>query len=263
MADGSAIEWTHATWNPITGCDEVSPGCDHCYARRLARRLQAMGVTQYANGFEVSFHESVLRKPLRWKRPRLIFVNSMSDLFHPKVPLRADPRAGKPFGIIDVFEVMKAAYWHQFQVLTKRPQRASRIVDKLFWPDNVWVGVSVENSDYLWRVDHLRRLPAAVKFLSLEPLLGPLDTLDLTGIDWVIVGGESGPGARPMDPNWVRAIRDKCVEAGIPFFFKQWGGTNKNRTGRLLDGVEWSQFPRSIVSTRSCPVKWCKSGSRE
>lgn len=230
----SSIEWTDATWNPLTGCTKVSPGCAHCYAERMAVRLQGMGHPKYAHGFTLMLHESALVQPLAWKAPRRVFVNSMSDLFHEDVPLRF---------ILEVFDVMKRASWHQFQVLTKRSERLAALDPELDWPHNVWIGVSVENQRYAFRIDHLLQTRAQVKFLSLEPLLGPLPRLKLAGINWVIVGGESGPGARPLDPRWVAEIRDQCVDAGVAFFFKQWGGARKKRAGRVLDGRTWDQFP--------------------
>ena len=235
MAENSSIEWTEATWNPLTGCTKVSPGCKHCYAERLAVRLKAMGQRNYRNGFNLTLHESMLSVPLRWKSPQLIFVNSMSDLFQKGVPLEF---------IQKVFGTMHAANWHVFQVLTKRAERLLECDPQLQWPDNVWMGVSVENQKYTFRIDHLRRTRAKIKFLSLEPLLGPLSHLDLTDIDWVIVGGESGPGARPMDPSWVEDVRDQCLRAGVAFFFKQWGGVNKKRTGRNLEGRTWDEMPQ-------------------
>ena len=234
MAQGSGIEWTESTWNPVTGCDKVSPGCKHCYAERMAERLHAMGQPNYRNGFRLTLQPNMLELPLQWKRPQTIFVNSMSDLFHKNVPLDYIQR---------VFDVMRRAHWHRFQVLTKRADRLAALDGELHWPANVWMGVSVENADYVDRIDDLRRTAAEVKFLSLEPLLGPLPELDLRGIDWAIVGGESGPGARPMDPAWVTDIRDQCVAADVAFFFKQWGGTNKKRTGRTLDGRTWDEMP--------------------
>jgi len=237
MARGTGIEWTEATWNPVTGCNKVSPGCKHCYAERMAERLQAMEQTNYAHGFALTLQPHMLELPLSWKRPQTIFVNSMSDLFHDDVPIAYIQR---------VFDVMRRAHWHRFQVLTKRANRLSRITRLgpfIDWPPNVWMGVSVENADYVDRIKRLRETGAAVKFLSLEPLLGPLPDLNLRGIDWVIVGGESGPGARPMDPAWVTDIRDQCVAAGVPFFFKQWGGVHKKKAGRLLDGRVWDQMP--------------------
>ncbi|HWH40152.1 MAG TPA: phage Gp37/Gp68 family protein [Usitatibacter sp.] len=205
----SSIEWTESTWNPVTGCDDASPGCKNCYARRMAYRLQAMGAYNYRNGFKVTLQPQMLDRPMQWRRPQRIFVNSMSDLFHVEVP--------KDY-IHRVFDVMACAHWHQFQVLTKRSGRLLKLSKELPWPSNVWMGVSVENSDYARRIDHLRRTGARVKFLSLEPLIGPLPSLDLRDIDWVIVGGESGPGSRPMDPGWVREIRDQCIDADVAFF---------------------------------------------
>ncbi len=234
MATNSAIEWTEATWNPLTGCTKISPGCKNCYAERLALRLQAMGQANYANGFKLTLHEQAIDLPLRWKKPRTIFVNSMSDLFHKDVPTSFIRRA---------FEVMRKAHWHQFQVLTKRSERLLELTLELAWAPNIWMGVSVENQDYVFRIDHLRRTSAFVKFLSLEPLLGPLPGLDLKGIDWVIVGGESGPGARPIKPEWVKDIRDQCHKSRVAFFFKQWGGVRKSRTGRELDGRTWDEMP--------------------
>ncbi len=230
----SSIEWTESTWNPVTGCNKVSPGCKFCYAEVMAHRLKAMGQPNYANGFQVTLHPRMLDRPLQWKKPQVIFVNSMSDLFHDDVPLDY---------IRSVFEVMERAHWHQFQVLTKRADRLEALSASLPWPENVWMGVSVENADYTRRIDNLRRTGARVKFLSLEPLLGPLADLDLDDIDWVIVGGESGPGSRPMAESWVRDIRDQCVQATVPFFFKQWGGTNKKKAGRELDRRTWDQMP--------------------
>ncbi|MDQ2653470.1 MAG: phage Gp37/Gp68 family protein [Chloroflexota bacterium] len=234
MANASGIEWTEATWNPLTGCTKVSPGCKHCYAERLSKRLLAMGHPKYANGFRLTLHEESLGLPLRWRKPRTIFVNSMSDLFHEDVP---------DAFVHQVFEVMGQAHWHRFQVLTKRPERLLTLDPDLAWRPNIWMGVSVENDRYVSRVDLLRQTGAHVKFLSLEPLLGPLPSLDLAGIDWAIVGGESGPGARPIEASWVRDIRDRCVDAGVPFFFKQWGGVQKHRTGRELDDRTWDQMP--------------------
>ncbi|MFL5311852.1 MAG: DUF5131 family protein [Myxococcales bacterium] len=247
MARGSGIEWTESTWNPVTGCAKVSPGCKHCYAERLAERLQAMGQENYRNGFELTLQPHMLELPLRWKKPQTIFVNSMSDLFHDDVPLDY---------IRKVFDVMRRANWHRFQVLTKRAERLAELDAHLEWTSNIWMGVSVENDEYLSRIDDLRATGARLKFLSLEPLLGPLRRLDLSGIGWVIVGGESGPGARPMDPAWATAIRDQCCRAEVPFFFKQWGGTNKKQAGRLLDGQTWDQMPTepSGVPSRRIPL---------
>ena len=229
------IEWTDATWNPVTGCRKISPGCKHCYAERMSKRLHAAGMPKYRNGFAVvTTHPDALDIPLRWRKPRAIFVNSMSDLFHDAVP--------DDF-IRQVFAVMAQAHWHRYQVLTKRPERLLALNETLPWPPQVWLGVSVESDRYVGRIDLLRQTDAAVKFLSLEPLLGPLPGLNLDGIDWVIVGGESGPGARPMDREWAADIRDQCLAASVPFHFKQWGGVFKKRNGRLLDGREWNGFP--------------------
>lgn len=237
MSTQSNIEWTEATWNPLTGCTKISPGCKHCYAERMAMRLQAMGSANYKNGFELTLHESALAIPLRWSKPRMIFVNSMSDLFHEDVPVEFIQR---------VFDTMRDARWHTFQVLTKRADRLARLDGDIAWPDNVWMGVSVESERYLPRVDALRHTHARVKFLSLEPLLGPLHNLNLVGIDWVIVGGESGPGARSLDGRWVEEIRDRCIVSNVAFFFKQWGGVQKKRNGRLLDGRTWDEFPAQV-----------------
>ena len=236
MGAKSTIEWTEATWNPVTGCTKISPGCDNCSAERLSLRLQAMGQPNYANGFKLTVQERMLELPLKWKTSQVIFVNSMSDLFHRDVPTDYIQR---------VFDVMRRANWHRFQVLTKRAQRLSRLSKEIDWPPNVWMGVSVESSDYTFRIDYLRETQAAVKFLSLEPLLGPLPDLNLRGIDWAIVGGESGPGARAMRAEWVTSIRDQCLKANVPFFFKQWGGTNKKRAGRLLENKTWDEMPRA------------------
>lgn len=234
MAQDSGIEWTESTWNPVTGCSKVSPGCGHCYAERMAQRLQMMGQRNYRNGFELTLQPHILHLPLRWRKPKTIFVNSMSDLFHEDVPMLFISR---------VFDVMRRAHWHRFQVLTKRAQRLARIQSRLQWTANIWMGVSVENESYRSRIDALRSTGASVKFLSLEPLLGPLPDLDLDGIDWVIVGGESGARARPMDPAWVVDLRNQCQAARVPFFFKQWGGKNKKITGRILEGETWDQMP--------------------
>jgi len=237
MALNSAIEWTESTWNPVTGCTKVSLGCRYCYAERLAKRLRAMGNANYANGFRVTLHEHMLEVPLKWRTPRMVFVNSMSDLFHEKVPVSFLKR---------VFDVMHRASHHVFQVLTKRSERLTRLAPELDWPENVWMGVTVEHADYLDRVECLRSTPARIKFLSLEPLLGPMPHVDLAGIDWVIVGGESGPGARPMRAEWATEIRDRCASAGVPFFFKQWGGRNKKKAGRVLDGRTWDEMPEAV-----------------
>jgi protein gp37 len=243
MGDHSAIEWTQATWNPVTGCDRVSAGCDHCYALTLAARLKGMGQAKYQRdgdprtsgpGFALTLHPQELATPRRWRRPRLIFVNSMSDLFHPKVP------AGF---VAQIFEVMVTTPQHTYQVLTKRPKRARQLLRSWTPAPNVWLGVSVEDDSQVERADILREVPAAVRFLSCEPLLGPLPSLDLARIDWVIVGGESGPDFRPMRAEWAVELRDRCVAAEIPFFFKQWGGRTPKSGGRLLEGRTWDQMP--------------------
>jgi protein gp37 len=246
MATGSSIEWTQATWNPVTGCTRVSRGCDHCYAARLSYRLEAMGHNAYQgltvlnnrgdrhfNG-EVKCHPDRLEMPYRWRASKLVFVNSMSDLFHRSVPTSF---------IKDVFAVMNECEQHRFQVLTKRPERAAKLASQLEWTDNIWMGTSVEDDDVRDRIDHLRKTPAAVRFLSLEPLLGPLSRLNLKQIHWVIVGGESGPGARPMEESWAIDIQRQCERSGTAFFFKQWGGRNKKATGRELLGQEWNELP--------------------
>jgi protein gp37 len=242
MATQSRIEWTESTWNPLTGCTKISPGCKHCYAERMAKRLQAMGQPNYVNGFKLTMHEHVLEKPLEWKTPQVIFVNSMSDLFHKDVPLEFIQR---------VFDTMKRAHWHQFQVLTKRSERLAELNPFLEWTDNIWMGVSVENEKYTFRIDDLRKTGAKIKFLSVEPLIGPISKMNLKGINWVIVGGESGPGARPLEREWVVRIRDQCLKAKVPFFFKQWGGVQKKKTGRLLDGRTWDQMPVDINLVRA------------
>lgn len=243
MSDRSAIEWTEATWNPTTGCDQVSPGCENCYAMTLAKRLKAMGQAKYQNdgdprtsgpGFGLTVHPDALKVPYGWRSPRTVFVNSMSDLFHARVPLDF---------VRQVFQVMADTPQHTYQVLTKRARRLRLVAGKLDWPANVWMGVSVESAKELARIDDLRRVPAAVRFLSCEPLLGPLDGLDVTGIDWVIAGGESGPRFRPMDEEWVTGLRDVCTDAGVAFFFKQWGGRTPKTLGRELEGRTWDQMP--------------------
>ncbi|EMS78447.1 DUF5131 family protein [Desulfotignum phosphitoxidans] len=238
----SKIEWTGDTWNPVTGCTKLSPGCDNCYAERMANRLKTMEKQQrYRNGFEVTCHPDLLNIPLKWKKPKTVFVCSMGDLFHKNVPVSY---------IKSVFTIMNKAHWHTFQVLTKRSKRLHKLKDRLKWTDNIWVGVSVENNNLIKRIDRLREVPANIKFLSIEPLLGPMRKMDLSGIDWVIVGGESGPGARPIEEKWVINIKNQCVKNGIPFFFKQWGGTNKKKTGRLLRGKVWDQMPEINDSLR-------------
>jgi protein gp37 len=234
MAQQSSIEWTESTWNPVTGCTKISPGCAHCYAERMAKRLCAMGQARYRRGFKVTLQPNLVEVPLRWKRPRMIFVNSMSDLFHKDVPAEF---------IAECFAVMQRATQHTFQVLTKRPERAAELASHLPWPSNVWMGTTVENFDYLHRIGALTQIPAVVRFLSLEPLLGPIPQLPLKGIHWVIVGGESGPGARPMQSEWALQIRNRCLEYRTPFFFKQWGGVHKSSTGRELDHRVWDEMP--------------------
>ena len=234
MATNSPIEWTDATWNPVTGCDKISPGCKHCYAERMANRLQAARNPSYTNGFALTLQPRMLERPLEWRKPKNIFVNSMSDLFHEDVPLAYIQR---------VFQVMNEANWHQYQILTKRAERVQELSPHLNWAPHIWMGVSVESEKYLDRIDCLRKTGAHVKFLSLEPLLGPLHKMDLSGIHWAIVGGESGPGARPVDPAWVTDIRDQCAGAGVAFFFKQWGGVQKKKTGRVLEGRTWDEKP--------------------
>jgi protein gp37 len=243
MADRTGIEWTEATWNPVTGCDQISTGCDNCYALSLSKRLKAMGAEKYQNdgdprtsgpGFAVTTHAKALQQPFSWRTPRTVFVNSMSDLFHAKVPVEF---------IRDVLDVIKRTPQHTYQVLTKRPMRALRLSDNLDWPTNLWLGTSVENQAVLHRVEHLRQIPVSVRFLSCEPLLGPLDGINLDDIHWVIAGGESGRSYRPMELSWVRSVRDACLMASVPFFFKQWGGRTPKALGRELDGTIWDQMP--------------------
>ena len=235
----TSIEWTESSWNPVTGCSKLSLGCKNCYAERFAHRLQAMGNPNYTNGFAVTLHPHMLEVPVRWTQPQMVFVNSMSDLFHSKVPLAFIRR---------VFDVMERCRQHVFQVLTKRSERLLKLSTKLSWPDNVWMGVTVEHPDYTFRIKHLRQTGAKVKFLSCEPLLGPIPRLPLKGIDWVIVGGESGPGARVIRKEWVLQIRDRCLKVEVPFFFKQWGGTHKKKSGRMLEGKLWDEMPALIRS---------------
>lgn len=247
MKSKSGIEWTEVTWNPTTGCDRISTGCDNCYALTMAKRLKAMGSKRYQNdgdprtsgpGFALAVHPDALDQPYRWSGRRTVFVNSMSDLFHAKVPLSF---------VRDVFDVVADTPQHTYQVLTKRSARLPKVAEKLDWPPNLWLGVSIETSEFMYRIDHLRQVPAAVRFLSCEPLLGSLAGIDLTGIGWVITGGESGPGARPLDPTWVREIRDACVADRVPFFHKQWGGRTPKEHGRLLDGVLWDEMPTRVA----------------
>jgi protein gp37 len=238
MGDKSAIEWTDATWNPVTGCTKVSRGCDNCYAERFSERFRGVPGHPFETGFDLTLRSERLAQPLNWKRPRMIFVNSMSDLFHKDIP--------RPF-VDQVFDTMERAHWHVFQILTKRSSLMAKYLQARYGggrgPQQVWCGVSVEDAQAKSRIAHLRSAPAGIRFLSLEPLLGALGDLNLTGIDWVIVGGESGPGARPMDADWVRQIRDQCLRQGVAFFFKQWGGIRPKAGGRALDDREWSQLP--------------------
>jgi protein gp37 len=235
--DKSKIEWTDSTWNPVTGCDKVSNGCDICYAEVMARRLKAMGSTRYANGFGLTIHEDLFDLPMSWKQPRNIFVNSMSDLFHEKVPLEVLKR---------IFETMNKAHWHNFQILTKRAFELVKFAPELNWTPNIWMGVTIESDRYLHRLRALQTVPAAVRFVSFEPLLSGIpEEVDLTEIDWAIVGGESGHGARPMDPDWVTGIQTLCERDSVAFFFKQWGGVNKKATGRVLNGQTWDAMPEA------------------
>ncbi len=240
MADRSAIEWTEATWNPVTGCSKVSPGCAHCYAETFAERWRGVPGHPYEQGFDLKLWPQRLDQPLRWKRSRTIFVNSMSDLFHEEIP--------DDF-VEEVFRVMSEAHWHVFQILTKRHERLLELGSQLDWPPNVWMGVSIENRRFVHRADCLRSVPAAVRFISAEPLLGPLEGLDLDGIDWLIAGGESGPGYRPVKEEWLFELRDRCLTSDVAFFFKQWGGVRSKTGGRLLDGRTWDEMPsvRSIA----------------
>lgn len=234
MSVNSSIEWTEATWNPVTGCTKISPGCVNCYAERMAKRLKAMGQYNYRNEFKLTEHENSLQIPLTWKSPKTVFVNSMSDLFHEKVSTDF---------ILKVFDIMNKACWHTYQVLTKRSDRLSQLNSLLPWNENIWMGVSVENDEYLYRIDHLRYTNADIKFISFEPLLGPMGDINLSNVDWVIIGGESGPGARPMKKEWVEEIREQCLYSQVPFFFKQWGGFNKKKYGRKLNGRTWDETP--------------------
>jgi len=235
MAGNSSIEWTETTWNPVTGCNKVSQGCKHCYAERMAKRLHAMGNPRYANGFNVTLHHDLIDLPYRWKKPRKVFVNSMSDLFHEEVPLDF---------IKQVFKTMAETPQNTYQILTKRSKRLVELAHLLPWTPNIWIGTSVENNKVKDRIDELKNVPAQVRFLSCEPLIGPLDELKLDGIHWVIVGGESGPGARPMEAEWVRSIRDQCQDQNVAFFFKQWGGVQKHRFGRTLDDKIYDEYPK-------------------
>jgi len=238
MATKTKIEWTEMTWNPVTGCTKVSPGCKHCYAETMARRLKAMGNPRYQRGFALTLHEDLVQLPMRWTTPRRVFVNSMSDLFHKNVP---------PEFITRVFDTMRRCPQHEFQVLTKRAERLAEIAGHLDWPENVWMGVSVESQEYAYRSELLRTVPARIRFLSVEPLLGPIESLPLEGIHWVIVGGESGPGARPMLPEWVELVYRQCRAHGVRFFFKQWGGVLKHRNGRELFGQTFDEMPQHVA----------------
>jgi len=237
VSQSSKIEWTEYTWNPVTGCSKISSGCQNCYAERMALRLRAMGTKRYSDGFAVRTHDDLLDVPLKWRKPRTVFVNSMSDLFHPDVPDEF---------IFQVFETMRQSPQHTFQVLTKRSDRLVELSPRLPWSHNVWMGVSVEDDAAVSRVDALRCCGARVKFLSCEPLIGPVRHLNLEGIDWVIVGGESGPRARPMEAEWALSIRDQCLANDVPYFFKQWGGRQKKRNGRVLDGRTWDEMPGGV-----------------
>lgn len=231
----SKIEWTEETWNPITGCSKCSAGCQHCYAEIFAKRLQAMGNERYKDAFKVTVHRDLFEKPLDWKKPKMIFVNSMSDIFHEDIPEQ---------DILDLFDVMNRATWHTFQVLTKRADRMVELSDRINWTDNIWMGVSVENSDALNRCEQLKETGAKIKFVSAEPLLESISDIDLTGIDWLIVGGESGAGSRPMEKEWVIELRDKAEDSDVAFFFKQWGGTRKKKAGSDLDGKQYKAYPK-------------------
>jgi protein gp37 len=247
MAAGSAIEWTDATWNPVTGCTQVSPGCDHCYALTFAERFRGVSGHPYEQGFDLRLWPERLELPLRWKKPRRIFVNSMSDLFHKGVPDEF---------VRSVFDAMLQANWHTYQILTKRPQRLARLGHSLPWPPHVWIGVSVESNDYAWRADYLRKVPAAIRFISAEPLLGPVDQLNLEDLHWVITGGESGIGHRRCDPDWVRDVRDRCVAEGVAYFHKQWGGRTPKAGGRMLDGRTWDELPAQSKSQEQALSLW-------
>ncbi|HVL22896.1 MAG TPA: phage Gp37/Gp68 family protein [Thermomicrobiales bacterium] len=245
MPDATPRRSIDATWNPITGCTQVSAGCDHCYALAIAERSRGIAGHPYEQGFDLRLWPGRLEKPLHWKKPRMIFVNSMSDVFH----------AGVPDAFIrQIFDVMVRAHWHTYLILTKRPRRLARMAPSLPWPKNVWMGVSVESNEVAWRADELRRVPAAVRVISAEPLLGPLDQLDLDGIDWLITGGESGPRHRPCHPDWVRDIRDRCLEANVAFFHKQWGGRTFRSGGRELDGRTWEQMPVVAPAVSQLPL---------
>ena len=234
MSVSSKIEWTEATWNPMTGCTKCSAGCEHCYAATLAKRLKAMGNVRYKNGFEVTVHRDLFTRPLEWKKPKMIFVNSMSDIFHEKI---------SDEDILQLFEIMNKAHWHTFQVLTKRPDRLVDLSSQINWTPNIWMGVTVENTCALERLAKLKRCGAKIKFVSAEPLLESINQIDLNGIDWLIVGGESGAGCRPLEKKWVIELRDIAKRSNTPFFFKQWGGFHHSQAGSELDGVEYKEYP--------------------
>jgi protein gp37 len=236
MSKNSLIEWTEATWNPVTGCSKVSLGCKFCYAERFAKRLQQMGNKRYKNGFKITLHHDLIEQPKRWRKPSIVFVNSMSDLFHEKIPIQF---------IQQVFKTMNECYWHQFQILTKRSERLVKISSSLNWTKNIWIGVSIENQNYVSRIHDLKKVPAKIRFVSLEPLLGPIREINLNNIQWVIAGGESGPNARSMKPEWVEEILEKCEKNNIPFFFKQWGGIQKWKNGRKFNGKIYDNMPVS------------------
>lgn len=238
MSRTTNIKWTQSTWNPITGCTPISPGCANCYAKKMAKRLKAMGIPEYKDEFKVTVHPHRFNMPLSWRKPRLVFVDSMGDLFHEKIQV---------FAIQKIFSVMKQATKHQFQVLTKRSERMLKLDPVLFWNSNIWMGVTVENRDYISRIDDLRKTSAHLKFVSFEPLLGPLPKLNLDGIDWVIVGGETGPGSRKMEKDWVLRIKDQCENANVPFFFKQWSGSSR---WNLLDGKKYEGWPVILPVSR-------------
>lgn len=237
MANKTKIEWTECSWNPVTGCTKISEGCLNCYAAKFANRLKAMGNPRYKNGFNITIHEDLIQAPLFWKTPHMVFVNSMSDLFHENIPDEI---------ICMIFDVMNSAHWHTFQILTKRSRRLLALSTKLKWTTNIWMGVTVENTDVLYRIDHLRQTEAKIKFISAEPLLSELKGINLKDIDWLIVGGESGPGSRPINEEWVLKLKNLALQNNVAFFFKQWGGVNKKKNGRLLLGQTWDNYPKKI-----------------
>ncbi len=243
MATKSRIEWTESTWNPITGCTKVSPGCKNCYAERMALRLKAMGVKNYKNGFDLTMHEELIELPLSWKKPQMIFVNSMSDLFHQDVTDEF---------IFALVETMRKSPWHKYQILTKRAERLEEISSRLSWPDNVWVGITVESEAYTYRINHLNKVQSSVRFISFEPLLSRIWNVDLSSIDWAIIGGESGPNSRPIEKEWILRLKEICERDHTAFYFKQWGGKNKKKTGNLLDGIKYLEFP--LTQSSFAPV---------